>query len=250
MSPTLILMALASHASNHKLPGLGVGMPQRIRTALSILGSNDQTLNDRFGMPSATGDGDSVWVYGGWTPSPRIGFSCSFLKEKTRAKTLTDTVQYVTGSVGKVNPQALRAVQPLHRDGSPGSFELIVPVARDYAWLSGEKTVDIQRALKADHILYYAQFKDPRTVLATCTVGGKHVYIFSREVDGGKLVPVLFGAGAGKTYGTHFDPAKLDAYSFSVGSCVKWQYTAGPSREMIVGPGSSSSGDGAWIMIL
>jgi hypothetical protein len=239
-------------------PQLGNTVPERIQTAISVLGSTHQALTDKFGRPSASVESNGVWVYGPWTPSPRLGFTCAFFHEDQGARILDDGVQYIAGSVPNLNKATLTAGQSIFGDalsdadrakGGPHD------VARDFSWTSNEKTEDVLATLKADEVQHYAQQEDPKYVLTTCKVSGKPVYIFSRQIDGSAVVPVFMWdvKGGQKTMRQNFDSKKLDVYSFAVGYCSKWHYTAGFSQEELIGPGSyadTSLSDDRWIKLL
>lgn len=214
-----LLPLLLGHAlQNAKL---GESTVDRINAAIQLLGASHEAVQNQLGRPNAVVEGDAVWNYGTWTPSPRLGFVVSFFRPSGGEEDISKTVQYVSGSVGAVHPVKLTVV---------GGRQ----VPRDFCWTSGESTPAALARLNATDVKYVTQKSNSTRILTTCKVGDVPVYIFSRQISGNQIVPA-FAPGSGAI---SFDVNRLDIYSFSVGYCSEWQYTAGFTQQKIIGPGS------------
>ncbi len=200
---------------------LGWSAADRITASIQLLGASHEAVQNQLGKPNAVVEGDAVWNYGTWTPSPRIGFVVSFFRPSGGEQVIAKTVQYVSGSVGAVHPVKLTVA---------GTRQ----VPRDFCWTSGESTPAVLAKLNATDIKYVTQKSNPTRILTTCKVGDTPVYIFSRQISGDQIIPA-FAAGSASP---NFDPNRLDLYSFSVGYCSEWEYTAGFTQQKIIGPGS------------
>lgn len=208
---------------------LGSSSVARIQAALGLLGNSRIKVQQKFGKQSASVQGDGVWMYGPWVPSPRLGFAVSFFREDDGEQVIDNGVQFVSASVASFTPKTLTV-----KGGRS--------VPNDFCWVSGESTRSVLNAIGASNVVYYAQVTNPNYVLTTCTVTGKPVYIFSRQIVGDEIVPAFAPNGS-----QDFNANRLDVYSIAVGYCSPWHYTAGYTEAKIVGPGSyedtSQSGD-------
>lgn len=215
----VLLPLLLGHAI--QTAKLGASIVDRVTASVQLLGSGHEAIQNQFGRPNAVVEGDAVWNYGTWTPSPRLGFVVSFFRESGGEQDISKNVQYISGSVAAIHPVKLTVA------GGRA-------VPRDFCWTSGESTPAVLAALKATDVKYVTQRSNSTRILTTCRVGDTPVYIFSRQIAGNQIVPA-FATGSGTS---NFDVNRLDVYSFSVGYCSEWQYTAGFTQQHIIGPGS------------
>jgi hypothetical protein len=200
---------------------LGTTLTERIDASVKLLGADHQKLQDQLGRPTSVVEGNAVWVYGTWTPSPRKGFLVSFFRDDQGSEILENGVQFVAGSVPNLTTKTLTV------DGTKA-------VPRDFDWTSGESTPTVFDHLKAVGVKYYAQKDNPTQILGIGEVSGHPVYIFSRQIKG-DVIRSVFDPGSGEV---RFDPQSLDAYCYAVGLCDLWHYTAGFTQDEIIGPGS------------